>query len=212
MKVLKLLCHPMSGHSHRAELMLSLLDLPLEKITVDLKNGEQKTTQFKKLNFLCQVPVLIDGTVSISDSNAILIYLATKYDESRRWLPEDPEKQALIQRFLSIAAGELVNGPATARAGKLLGKDVNYTGAVEVSIRLFNQLDEYLEKKEWLVGEHTTIADIALYAYIKMAPLGGIGMEMYSNILRWLENVENLNGFVPAPSMQPKPEKQTATS
>lgn len=79
--MIKLYRHPLSGHAHRAELFLSLLGLEYTLIDVNLLNGEQKPEKFLKLNPLGQVPVLDDNGIIIYDSNAILIYLAKKYDD-----------------------------------------------------------------------------------------------------------------------------------
>ena len=74
---IKLYGFPLSGHSHRVELMLSLLGLPTEFILVDLKQGAQKSPDFiATLNSFGQVPVIDDNGTVLADSNAILIYLA----------------------------------------------------------------------------------------------------------------------------------------
>lgn len=70
---MKLYHHPLSGHSHRARLFVSLLGLPHELIEVDLKAGAHKKPEFLKLNPFGQVPVLEDDGVVVSDSNAILV-------------------------------------------------------------------------------------------------------------------------------------------
>ena len=111
---IKLYRHPLSGHSRRVELLLSLLQLRVELGDVDLANGVQKTPAFLALNAFGQVPVLDDGGTVLADSNAILVYLASKYDDGR-WLPHDPAGAAAVQRWLSVAAGEVAFGPATAR-------------------------------------------------------------------------------------------------
>ena len=66
------------------------------------------------MNPMGQVPVMQDGDVTLSDSNAMLVYLATKYADPS-WLPRDPLGAASVQRFLSMSANEIVRGPATAR-------------------------------------------------------------------------------------------------
>ena len=76
---IKLYNFPRSGHAHRAELMLSLLQLPTELIFVDLAKGEHKTPEFLAINPFGQVPAIDDGGTIISDSNAILVYLAKRY-------------------------------------------------------------------------------------------------------------------------------------
>src|SRR6185295_3340487 len=77
----------LSGHAHRVELFLSLLGLPFEKREIDLAKGEQQTPEFTALNPWRQVPVIQDGDVTLADSNAILTYLALRYDADGAWLP-----------------------------------------------------------------------------------------------------------------------------
>ena len=122
---IKLYRHPLSGHAHRAQLALSLMGLPHELIDVDLMKGAHKTPEFLKLNPFGQVPVLDDGGDVVFDSNAILVYLATKYDADRRWLPRDPKGQAAVQAWLSVAAGQIAFGPAAARLITVFGAKYN---------------------------------------------------------------------------------------
>ena len=90
---MKLYYHPLSGHAHRARLFLSLIGVPHELVEVDLMKGAHKAPDFLKLNKFGQVPVLDDNGVVISDSNAILVYLAKKYRKTD-WLPETPAEAA----------------------------------------------------------------------------------------------------------------------
>ena len=107
--------HPLSGHAHRAQLMLSLLNVPTELVDVNLAAAEHKSPAFLARNAFGQLPVLeIDGTV-LADSNAILVYLASTRDPQRQWWPEDARTQAEVQRWLSVSAGQLAHGPAAAR-------------------------------------------------------------------------------------------------
>lgn len=90
---IKLYDFALSGHSHRARLMLSLLDLEYEAVPVNLREGEHKQPAFLKLNRFGQIPVLVDGDEVIADSNAILVYLARRYGHGD-WLPSDPVREA----------------------------------------------------------------------------------------------------------------------
>src|SRR5512138_2250154 len=101
---LKLHRFVLSGHSHRAELALSLMRLPHALIDVDLMKGAHKTPQFLQMNPFGQVPVLDDGGTIVFDSNAILVYLGAKFDRDGRWLPREPQALAAVQGWLSAAA------------------------------------------------------------------------------------------------------------
>ena len=189
--------HPLSGHAHRAELLLSLLGIEAKLVDVDLMSGEQKSPEFLKKNPLGQVPVLEDGDVTIHDSNAILVYLATKYDPARRWLPSEAVFSAQVQTYLSVAAGPVANGPASARLITLFGADLDVERTSQIAHNFFEVLNAGLKEKDWLVAGHPTIADVANYAYIAHAPEGNVSLESYPNIRNWLARVEALDGFVP---------------
>ena len=104
----------LSGHAHRVQLFLSLLGLPYEMVDVDLRAGEHKRPEFLRMNCFGQVPVIQDGDVTLGDSNAILVYLEGRYAPGQ-WLPRDPVGAAQVQRWLSVAAGQLAFGAAAAR-------------------------------------------------------------------------------------------------
>lgn len=188
----------LSGHSHRARLGLSLLGLPFEAIDVDLTKGAHKAPDFLAKNLLGQVPVLEDGDFILADSNAILVYLASRYDETHRWLPREPQLLASVQRWLSIAAGEVANGPSAARRARIFGRGVDEK-AEAAAARLFAMTETHLEGRAFLVGTTATLADIALYTYTAVAPEGGISLEPYPNIRAWLARIEGLPGFVAMP-------------
>ncbi|MEH6826420.1 MAG: glutathione S-transferase, partial [Motiliproteus sp.] len=181
MSTIKLYRHPLSGHSHRVEVLLSLLSIDAEIIDVDLMTGAQRAPEFINKNPQGQVPVLEDGAITLSDSNAIIHYLASKYDPDRSWLPSAPEKAAVVQRYLTIAAGALAFGPASARLITLFGADLNPDYAIAISHKLLLRLDSDLSSRPWLAGDQPTLADVANYAYIAVAPEGNVSLDDYAN-------------------------------
>jgi glutathione S-transferase len=186
----------LSGHCHRVELMLSLLKLPYELVEVDRDSKEHKQPPFLALNPFGLVPVIQDGEITLADSNAILVYLAGKYDEGY-WLPRDPLGAAKVQRWLSVAAGEVAYGPAKARAAVLFNLAVDTEAAIKLAHELFAVMDGELQKTPFLIGATPTIADIANYSYIAHAPEGNISLEPYPNLRSWLQRIEALPDFVP---------------
>ncbi|QSY98025.1 glutathione S-transferase (plasmid) [Rhizobium bangladeshense] len=192
---MKLYFHPLSGHAHRARLFLSLVDQPFELIEVDLAKGEHKRPAFLQMNPFGQVPVLVDGETVISDSNAILTYVAKKLAKSD-WLPEDPTGAAQIQRWLSVAAGQIAFGPAAARLITVFGAKYNADEVIARAHALYSVLDRELATRQWLVSERPTIADVAIYSYTARAPEGNVDLSAYPNVRAWLERVESLPGFV----------------
>ena len=111
MNPIRLYRFALSGHCHRVELMLSLLGLTFENVDVDLKAKEQKTPEFLRKNPLGLVPVIEDGAITIADSNAILVYLATRYDTTGRWYPREAAASARVQQWLSLAFGAAAARP-----------------------------------------------------------------------------------------------------
>ena len=194
-KPIRLYGHTLSGHAHRVQLMLSLLQLPCEWIDVDLLTGEHKTPAFLARNAFGQVPVIEDGPATIADSNAILVYLAATYDERQRWWPQDALTQAAVQRWLSVAAGPLASGPAAARVAVLFQRPQNPQCAVTAR-QLFGVMDAHLSGLDWLASDHATVADVAMYSYTAHAPEGGIPLEPWPQIRAWLARIEALPGFV----------------
>jgi len=192
---IRLYRYALSGHAHRVQLMLSLLQLPCEVIDVDLTAGEHKTPAFLALNPFGQVPVIEDGDVTIADSNAILVYLAGTYDETRRWWPQAALGQAAVQRWLSVAAGPLAYGPAAARVAVLFQRPQN-PQCLLTAHQLFDVMNAHLSKQSWLAADHATIADVAMYSYTAHAPEGGISLAPWPQIRAWLERIEALPEFV----------------
>ncbi|QEL54786.1 glutathione S-transferase family protein [Chromobacterium paludis] len=192
---------PLSGHSHRARLMLSLLGLEYETIPVKLAEGEQKQPAFLKLNRFGQVPVLVDGEAVVPDSNAILVYLARRYGHGD-WLPADPLGEARVQRWLSAAAGPLAFGAAQARLHKWRGVPLDYELAASRARALLQVMDEELAERPFLAGSAATIADVALYSYTARAPEGDISLQPYPHVRAWLARVEALPGFVAMPAVK----------
>ncbi|UHH28077.1 glutathione S-transferase [Pseudomonas veronii] len=196
---IKLYGFPLSGHSHRVELMLSLLSLPSEFILVDLKQGSHKTAEFvDTINPFGQVPAIDDNGTVLADSNAILLYLASKYGNGQ-WLPSDPLGQARVQRWLSAAAGQLHAGPATARLAVVFGADVDTVAAISRSHALLQLVEQQLGQSRFLVGEQPSIADIAFYTYVAHAPEGNVSLADYPQVRAWLASIEALPGFVGMP-------------
>ena len=187
-----------SGHSHRVELFLSLLGLPFEKVEVELGKGQHKTPEFLARNPFGQVPVLVADGLVLADSNAILVYLASVYDQDRRWYPVDPSRAAAVQCWLSVAAGPLLMGPGHARLVGIFNAKHDLARAHVTARQLFEVMDEHLRiEGGFFVGARPTLADVALYTYTAHAPEGHISLDPYPAIRSWLQAVESLPGFVP---------------
>ncbi len=188
-----------SGHTHRVELLLRMLGLAyrVEPAPAEVRRGEA----FRRLNPLGQVPVLQDGDLVLCDSNAILVYLVKRYAPESPWLPDEPVVAALVQRWLSIAAGEVKYGPGTARLIAQWNAPGDAAGCAQIARNILKFMDGHLAGHDWLAAEHVTIADLACYSYVAHAPEGGISLEPHAAIRAWLRRVEALPQFKPMPAL-----------
>lgn len=195
---MKLYHHPLSGHSHRAHLFLSLIGQPVELVEVDLASRAHKQPDFLQLNPFGQVPVLLDGDIAVPDSNAILVYVAKKFGKTD-WLPETPAEAAAVQRWLSVAAGDIAFGPAAARLVTVFGAKLDADAAIARAHAVLKRMDDALAASPWIAAGHPTVADVALYSYTARAPEGFVDLKDYANVRQWLGRVEALPGFVAFP-------------
>jgi glutathione S-transferase len=189
-----------SGHGHRVRLFLSLIGLPHRVIHVEPEGGLLKTPRFLSMNPFGQVPILIDGTTVLHESNAILVYLARKYADPD-WLPDDPLGMSQVQQWLSLASGPITYGPCAARRIVVYGETlVDMETAQRIALDLLDTIELLFARRSFAIGEKPTIADVAAYTYIAHAPEGGISLNPYPHIRRWIAQVESLPGFSPMPS------------
>lgn len=186
----------LSGHCHRVELLLSLLKLPYEVVDVDIAAREHKSPAFLARNAFGQVPVIEDGDVVLADSNAILVYLEGRYAPGS-WMPREPLAAARVQRWLSVAAGQLAYGPAAARVIALFRRPDDPAPMVERARQLFAVMEQELSTRDWLAGDAPTLADLANYAYVARAPEGGVSLQDHPALRAWLRRIEGLPGFLP---------------
>jgi glutathione S-transferase len=187
----------LSGHTHRVENFLSILGVPYR--LAHAPPEVRRTAEFRALNPLGQIPVLEDGELVIADSNAILVYLAKRYAAGTHWLPEQPVPAARVQRWLSIAAGELRYGPAAARVITVWKMPGDIATAHDIAARLLRFMDSHLAGRAFLAAEHPTIADLACYSYVAHAPEGRIALDDHGHVRAWIARVEALPGFKAMP-------------
>jgi glutathione S-transferase len=192
---MKLYFHPISGHAHRAQLFLSLIGADVDIVTVDLAKGEHKSAEYLAKNRFGQVPLLEDDGEFIADSNAILVYAAKKFGRTD-WLPADPIGGARVQRWLSVAAGQIAFGPAAARLITIFNAGFNPEEVIARAHAILTLIEAELEGRDWIAADHPTIADVALYSYIARAPEGNVDLSAYANVNSWLGRIEALPGFV----------------
>ncbi|MBM3341621.1 MAG: glutathione S-transferase family protein [Betaproteobacteria bacterium] len=184
-----------SGNAYKLRLLLSMLNLPYDKVLLDPAKGELKSAAFLKLNPRGQVPVLEDGGEVFWESTGAMVYLARKFG-GETWLPSDAAGLAQVMQWMAFAQNEVLFGLQWARAVvlKLRGGDVEeYRGYGRAGLAI---LEQHLAKNAWLALNRTTIADIANYPYVSLAPEGGIALEPYPAVLAWVSRVQALPGWI----------------
>jgi len=192
----------LSGHCHRVELLLRMLERPFEPVDVDIAAGDLRTPGFLRMNRFAQVPVIVDGDVTLADSTAILVYLARRYGDER-WLPVDALGAARVQRWLSAASGPIAFGVARARLIELFDAPFVPAEPVALGHRFLEVFDAELAGRSFLATDHATIADLACYSYVAHAPEGGVRLEAYPHVRDWIARVEALPRFAPMPRSTP---------
>ncbi len=205
--MIRLYDYVLSGNCYKIRLFLAILDLEYEAAAVDFYPGRtHREPDFLDINPLGQLPVLEEGDVRLHDAQAILIYLAAKYDGTREWFPEDPTSQGEIAMWLSFAGGEIMNASA-ARLHDMLGYELDIDKARAAAHDAFRVLDDHLTEREiagrdWVAAmAQPTIADIACFPYVALAGDGGISLDDYRAIQRWLDRVKAIPGFIPMPGI-----------
>jgi glutathione S-transferase len=203
---MKLYTYEESGNSYKVRLLLSFLNLPYESFDVDLMQDAQHQSAHLAVNPRGEVPALVDGAVELVDSMAILIYLASKYDNQRSWFPDTPESMAEVAQWLAFAASWVQYGVFSARAILSFGIAANgmphdfQANVKEGQIRgqrSLDILDAHLRGRQWLALDRPTIGDIAVFPYVALAPMGDIPLTPYPAVEAWIERFKQLPGFMP---------------
>lgn len=195
---MKLYCFGESGHSYKAALTLSVSGVDWEPIKVDFFNGETRSAAYRsEVNEMGEAPVLVDGDVKLTQSGVIQQYLAEKTgkfggkdaDEARqvmRWVLWDNHKlssMAGITRFLLNFLPEDKRQPDVIAflQGRLKGA--------------YDVLNTHLEGRDWIVGNAPTNADFTCCGYLFYPEPFGFDRAEWSNIDRWMSNLQSLQGW-----------------
>lgn len=180
-----------SGNCYKIKLMLHLIDREYEWVPVDILRGESREESFLKKNPNGKIPVLeLEDGICLWESNAILNFLA----DGSELLPSDPRlrTQVLQWQFFEqyshepfIAVARFIKvylGLPDDRLDEFAAKQLDGYRALDV-------MEQQLLRTPYLVGDHYSIADIALYAYTHVAEEGGFSLNGYPAICAWLQRV-----------------------
>ena len=192
---------PRSGNCYKIRLTAALLGQPLERRCYDIMKGETRTPDFlRDVNANGRIPVLQVGDRFLPESNAACWYLAegselipgSRFDRADmlRWMffeQYSHEPNVATLRFWLLFVGEA--NLSEMQRGQIMAKRIGGEAALAL-------MDEHLARRDWLVGDEATLADIALYAYTHVCEAGGFRLDDYPAICAWLGRVAALPGYV----------------
>lgn len=162
---MKLYSNPYSQHSRRVVSLLEIAGLTYESIPVNLAAGEHRSPEFLRLNPNHQVPVLIDGSVKIHESNAILRYLCHQYG-LKDWYPSEPGKRALVDQWLDWNQCRLSPIVVDIVLNQVFLKEAGDSEAIRRGKEALPELIDILTGQIWehryLAGPDPTIADLSV--------------------------------------------------
>lgn len=199
---MKLYDYELSGNCYKVRLLLHLLGVPYERIELDFYPQRQhKEPWFLAINPLGQLPVIDDDGYVLRDAQAILMYLASRYDPTGRWFARtDAAMIGRIGQWLGFAES-LTATAGAARLHDTMFYDVNVDKCRADAHALLRVLDEHLwfgeqQGHDWLCGAgHPTIADVACFPYVMLSGDGGISRLAYPAIRRWTDRFKAIPGF-----------------
>jgi glutathione S-transferase len=189
--------HPASGNCMKARILLRQLELPYERVTVDLFKGETRTDEHFGRNPDGRIPVLeLDSGDTIAESGAILTHLA----DGTRFLPEERMPRTRVAQWMLFEQNRIEAELGYARFLKLSGRNKHMPEVYENRLERGTDALVALERgiadgREFVAGDYS-IADIALYAYVHCADDAGAEPRSHPHIAAWLDRVEATPGFV----------------
>lgn len=205
-----------SGNAWKVRLLAGFLGIPLQRETLSIDRGDLRSPAFLAVAPMGQVPVLAleDGT-HLGESMAILYFLA----QGSAWWPSGTASQARVLAWLSFEQERHMKPLAQLRLHLALHRDRD--PASEEFVRLAHEARQSLQILEaqlsrqgatgWVAtADAPSIADVALYPYTRLAPMGGIELSAYPAITAWLARIEQLPGYQPL--FPGAPEKNFSTS
>ncbi|MCW2307082.1 glutathione S-transferase family protein [Rhodobium gokarnense] len=190
-----LYCFAQSGNAYKAALMLELSAADWEPRFVDFFNGETRTPEYRALNVMGEVPVLVHGDVTLSQSGVILDYLTEALGNYR---PVDNAERREVLRWTLFDNHKLTSYVATLRFLRSIAKsgdpavieflESRAKGALAV-------LDAQLTTREFVTGERPTTADFSLCGYLFWPDEIGIDFSAYPAVTAWLDRIRALPGW-----------------
>ncbi len=185
-----------SCNCYKVRLLLAHLDVPYERVPVDIFAGETLTDEYAQINPARSTPVLeVEGRY-LPESNAILTFLA----EGTPYVPSDPFERAQVIGWLIYEQTDVVPMIGGLRfrllTARLTTSDRDAARRKKGALEVLQILDDHLATRDFLVGRGYTIADIAVYGYTHRADEAGLELAPYPNVRAWLARVERQDGYM----------------
>ncbi len=201
--------HPGSPNCRKTSALITHLDLDVEWRLVDLPKGQQQSSEYLALNADGRVPALEVEGRTLSESNAIMVYLAETAD-SDLW-PDDRWARMEVLRWMFWEHSHWMYATGTVFAQRLLkpmlGLGEPDAELVEDALRRFRRqakvLNGHLAARRFLLGDPLSLADFAVAAQLSYAEPSGLPLESFPDIARWLEDLDEIPAWrASAPRMQ----------
>ena len=194
---LRLYDYAASGNCYKARLLLAQLDLPYERVPVDIFGGDTLTPEFARINPARTTPVLeLAPDRHLTESNAILAFLA----EGTELFPDERFDRAQVLRWLLFEQVDVMATMGGLRfrliTGRLSPDDPAAAGRRAAALDALGVLETQLAAHPFLVADRYTVADIAVYAYTHVADDAGIDLAAYPAVEAWIDRVEAQPGHV----------------
>ncbi|WP_172330612.1 glutathione S-transferase family protein [Mangrovicoccus sp. HB161399] len=199
--------HVLDADCYKVRLMAALLGVKPDLAAVDIHPRQENLSDaFLALNPAGTLPVAVAGDLVLRDAPSILVWLALTADVTERWHPRDPGPMAGLQQWLGFSH-RLAATAGAARLEAMLGWPAPEAAAAEAEDCL-RQLElhlalGHLEGRDWLVGRHPTVADIACFADVALSPDAGLLHDGLPFVRGWLWRIRALPDFLPMPGIGP---------
>jgi len=198
--------YELDSDCYKVRLLLSALSVAYQKVAVNVHPGhEQRSPAYLRLNPLGALPILVDGETVLYEAEAILAYLARAHDSAKSWLPDDPARFGQVMIWLAFASRDL-SAASLARLHHMLEVPADPLAVGHQSRAAFRVMENHMTKREldgarWFVGDHATLAEIALFPAIALSRDFGIDHDEYPALRRWMRRVRTIPGFITMPGI-----------
>ncbi len=190
-------------NSRKAEAVVAHLDLPVEQVELDIRKGEHKTENYLALNPNGLVPTLVDGDFKLWESQAIMTYLADRF-EAESLYPKDLKARAEVDRWLCWSQGHFMRAWVPFLVERFLKPVLRQVegdeAAVEAATPGFHAVTTILEKRldetgSFICGDAVTLGDFALACAAGFWRKIELPLDPYPAIRAWAARLDDVPGW-----------------